>query len=163
MPEGGLLFSSPMNPSSQPLGKAYLEDFFSGVVSTELGPSLETQRHRGRQAHLCVKLRPQRAWLPLCSAESGRLNNSLGMQPYQNQKFNNGSKILLSNPQPTFKWGHLPQQCLLTVFFPEQGSNPRSHNTFSQQVSLVSSRTVPHLYSSFVISDTFKEYRPTIL
>ena len=82
---------------------------------------------------------------------------------YQNQKFNNGSKILLSNPQPTFKWGHLPQQCLLTVFFPEQGSNPRSHNTFSQQVSLVSSRTVPHLYSSFVISDTFKEYRPTIL
>lgn len=57
---------------------------------------------------------------------------------YQNQKFNNGSKIL-SNPQSTFKWGHLPQQCLLTVFFPEQGSNPRSHNTFSQQVSLVSS------------------------
>ena len=88
MPEGGLLFSPPMNPSSQPLGKAYLEDIFSGVVSTELGPSLETQRHRGRQdhmdkpllfsialmnltlsgsflipteTHLCVKLRPQRA------------------------------------------------------------------------------------------------------
>ena len=39
MPEGGLLFSPPMNPSSQPLGKAYLEDIFSGVVSTELGPS----------------------------------------------------------------------------------------------------------------------------
>ena len=88
VPEGGLLFSPPMNPSSQPLGKAYLEDIFSGVVSTELGPSLETQRHRGRQdhmdkpllfsialmnltlsgsflipteTHLCVKLRPQRA------------------------------------------------------------------------------------------------------
>ena len=88
MPEGGLLFSPPMNPSSQPLGKAYLEDIFSGVVSTELGPSLETQRHRGRQdhmdkpllfsialmnltlsgsflipteTHLCVKLRAQRA------------------------------------------------------------------------------------------------------
>ena len=30
---------------------------------------------------LHVKLRAQRAWLPLCSAESGRLNNSLGMQP----------------------------------------------------------------------------------
>ena len=39
VPEGGLLFSPPMNPSSQPLGKAYLEDIFSGVVSTELGPS----------------------------------------------------------------------------------------------------------------------------
>lgn len=34
--------------------------------------------------------------------------------------------------------GSLTQQCLLTVFSPEQGSNPRSHNTFSQQVSLVS-------------------------
>ena len=33
------------------------------------------------ETHLCVKLRPQRARLPLCSAESGRLNNSLGMQP----------------------------------------------------------------------------------
>ena len=39
VPEGGLLFSPPMNPSSQPLGKADLEDIFSGVVSTELGPS----------------------------------------------------------------------------------------------------------------------------
>ena len=29
-----------------------LEDIFSGVVSTELGPSLETQRHRGRQEHM---------------------------------------------------------------------------------------------------------------
>ena len=38
VPEGGLLFSPPMNSSSQPLGKAYLEDIFSGVVSTELGP-----------------------------------------------------------------------------------------------------------------------------
>ena len=88
VPEGGLLFSPAMNPRSQPLGKAYLEDIFSGVVSTELGPSLETQRHRGRQdhmdkpllfsialmnltlsgsflipteTHLCVKLRAQRA------------------------------------------------------------------------------------------------------
>ena len=39
VPEGGLLFSPPMNSSSQPLGKAYLEDIFSGLVSTELGPS----------------------------------------------------------------------------------------------------------------------------
>ena len=36
------------NPGSQTLGKVDLEDIFSGVVSTELGPSLETQRHRGR-------------------------------------------------------------------------------------------------------------------
>ena len=28
------------------------EIIFSGVVSTELGPSLETQRHRGRQDHM---------------------------------------------------------------------------------------------------------------
>ena len=28
------------------------EDIFSGVVSTELGPSLETQRHRGRQDYM---------------------------------------------------------------------------------------------------------------
>ena len=46
--EGGLLFPPPMNPISQPLGKADLEDLFSGVVSTELGPSLEPQTHRGR-------------------------------------------------------------------------------------------------------------------
>ena len=85
---GGVLFSPPMNPGSQTLGKVDLEDIFSGVVSTELGPSLETQRHRGRQdhmdkpllfsialmnltlsgsflipteTHLCVKLRLQRA------------------------------------------------------------------------------------------------------
>ena len=32
--EGGLLFPPPMNPTSQPLGKADLEDLFSGVVST---------------------------------------------------------------------------------------------------------------------------------
>ena len=78
----------PTNPGSQTLGKVDLEDIFSGVVSTELGPSLETQRHRGRQdhmdkpllfsitlmnltlsgsflipteTHLCVKLRAQRA------------------------------------------------------------------------------------------------------
>ena len=32
-------FYPPMNSSSQPLGEAYLEDIFSGLVSTELGPS----------------------------------------------------------------------------------------------------------------------------
>ena len=37
----------------QTLGKADLEDIFSGVVSTELGPSLETQRHRGQ--HVLLK------------------------------------------------------------------------------------------------------------
>ena len=36
----------------QTLGKVDLEDIFSGVVSTELGPSLEIQRHRGRQDHM---------------------------------------------------------------------------------------------------------------
>ena len=41
----------PMNPTSQPLGKADLEDLFSEVVSTELGPSLEPQTHRGRKPH----------------------------------------------------------------------------------------------------------------
>ena len=83
-----MLFSPPTNPSSQTLGKADLEDIFSGVVSMEVGPSLETETHRGRQdhmdkpllfsialmnltlsgsflipmeTHLCVKLRPQRA------------------------------------------------------------------------------------------------------
>ena len=30
----------------------WVEDIFSGVVSTELGLSLETQRHRGRQDHM---------------------------------------------------------------------------------------------------------------
>ena len=32
--------------------KLTLHYFGSGVVSTELGPSLETQRHRGRQDHM---------------------------------------------------------------------------------------------------------------
>ena len=77
-----------MNPGSQTPGKADLEDIFPRVVSTELGLSQETQRHRGRQdhmdkpllfsialvnltlsgtflipteTHLCVKLRSQRA------------------------------------------------------------------------------------------------------
>ena len=36
-----MLFSPPMNPGSQTLGKVDLEDIFSGVVSTELGPSLD--------------------------------------------------------------------------------------------------------------------------
>ena len=40
VPDGGLLFSPPTNPGSQTLGKVDLEDIFSGVVSTELGPSL---------------------------------------------------------------------------------------------------------------------------
>ena len=88
VPYGGVLFSPPTNPGSQTLGKVDLEDIFSGVVSKELGPSLEIQRHRGRQdhmdkpllfsialmnltlsgsflipteTHLCVKLRAQRA------------------------------------------------------------------------------------------------------
>ena len=52
VPDGGVLFSPPTNPGSQTLGKVDLEDIFSGVVSTELGPSLETQRHRGRQDHM---------------------------------------------------------------------------------------------------------------
>ena len=34
--EEGFLFLPPMNPASQALGKADLEDLFSGVVSTEL-------------------------------------------------------------------------------------------------------------------------------
>ena len=34
----------PTNPGSQTLGKADLEDIFSGVVSTELGPSPEPDR-----------------------------------------------------------------------------------------------------------------------
>ena len=46
-----------MNPASQALGKADLEDLFSGVVSTELGLSLETQTHRGRKT----------TWTSLCS------------------------------------------------------------------------------------------------
>ena len=55
--EGDLLFPPPMNPTSQPLGKADLEDLFSGFVSTELGPSLEPQTHRGRKT----------TWTSLCS------------------------------------------------------------------------------------------------
>ena len=39
VPYGGVLFSPPTNPGSQTLGKVDLEDIFSGVVSTELGPS----------------------------------------------------------------------------------------------------------------------------
>ena len=65
MPEGGLLFSPPMDPSSQPLGKAYLEDIFSGVVSTELGPSPETHTHRGRQNHMDKSLPSRRALVNL--------------------------------------------------------------------------------------------------
>ena len=57
VPEGGFLFLPPMNPASQALGKADLEDLFSGVVSTELGLSLETQTHRGRKT----------TWTSLCS------------------------------------------------------------------------------------------------
>ena len=41
----------------QPLGKADLEDIFSGVVSMELGPRPETQSHRGRKT----------TWTSLCS------------------------------------------------------------------------------------------------
>ena len=52
IPDGGVLFSPPTNPSSQTLGKADLEDIFSGVVSTELGASPETQTHRRRQDHM---------------------------------------------------------------------------------------------------------------
>ena len=58
VPDGGLLFSPPTNPGSQPLGKAYLEDIFSGVVSTELGLSPETQTHKGRQDHMDKSLLP---------------------------------------------------------------------------------------------------------
>ena len=49
VPYGGVLFSPPTNPGSQTLGKVDLEDIFSGVVSKELGPSLETQRHTHRR------------------------------------------------------------------------------------------------------------------
>ena len=45
----------PMNPASQALGKGDLEDLFSGVVSTELGLSLETQTNRGRKT-TCTSL-----------------------------------------------------------------------------------------------------------
>ena len=69
LPEGGLLFSPPMNPSSQPLGKAYLEDIFSGVVSTELGPSPETQSHRGRQDHMETSMLCSRPLVNLISQE----------------------------------------------------------------------------------------------
>ena len=56
LPEGGLLFPPPMKPAFQPLGKADLDYLFSGV-STELGPNLETQTHRGRKT----------TWTSLCS------------------------------------------------------------------------------------------------
>ena len=57
VPEGGLLFLPPMNPASQALGKADIEDLFSGVFSMELGPRPETQLHRGRKT----------TWTSLCS------------------------------------------------------------------------------------------------
>ena len=47
VPDGGVLFSPPTNPGSQTLGKVDLEDIFSGVVSTELGPSLDIGEGRG--------------------------------------------------------------------------------------------------------------------
>ena len=35
-----------------PVGKVVLGDLFSGAISTELEPSLETHTHRGRQNHM---------------------------------------------------------------------------------------------------------------
>ena len=39
VPEEGLLFSPPMNPSFQPLGKVDLEDIFSGLFPRSWGPA----------------------------------------------------------------------------------------------------------------------------
>ena len=60
VPYGGVLFSPPTNPGSQTLGKVDLEDLFSGVVSTELGPSLEPQTHRGKKNHMDKSLLSRR-------------------------------------------------------------------------------------------------------
>ena len=47
----------------QPLGKADLEDLFSGVVSTELGPSLEpgAPNAQGKKNHMDKSLLSSRA------------------------------------------------------------------------------------------------------